>query len=103
MRGYKGVRLAPTDFKANASGSYNTSNGNFEPSATLIDHAYVSNKSKFNKADAIEFFSSDYHLIYTVYKSVKRKLGPKVIDYRCVKKIIIKSLNGMSKMSSGHF
>jgi len=58
-----------------------------ERTATLIDHLYVSNKDKFSSAGVLNFTTSDHHMIYTTYKCNRVKIPPKVLEYRCFRKM----------------
>ncbi len=60
---------------------------NFAQTATLLDHIYVSDQCKFQFSKAISFSTTDHHLTYTVFKKMKIKIPPKIISYRCMRKI----------------
>lgn len=55
--------------------------------STLIDHFYVSNAKHYSKAGCVDFSSTDHKLIYIVRKVDKLKLEPKLIHFRCFRKM----------------
>ncbi|CAL8110505.1 unnamed protein product [Orchesella dallaii] len=66
--------------------------------ATLLDHAYVSNREKYYPG-GFEFGGSDHALIYVNRTNYREKTKPKVIESRCYKNFnrdeFIKDLNSI--------
>jgi len=56
-------------------------------SQIIIDHIYVSSKQSFCSFGQFEFAGSDHDLIYVVKKFNGAKLPPKIIEFRCIKKM----------------
>lgn len=50
--------------------------------STLIDHLYVSCKTKFSKGDTIPFTCTDHNMVYVLLSPSPKKCPPRQIEYR---------------------